>query len=63
MIPLDAFGWGSCSRCGSSREFTYEVQQCFRCGQLMEGNPGRHKVPLVANKAEIIALVATLDLS
>ncbi len=60
--PLDAFGWGRCSRCSGTREFTHQVEQCFHCGQLLEGAPGRHKnVALKPNKAEIIALVASLD--
>ena len=60
--PLDAFAWGRCPRCRKSREFTYRIEQCFRCGQLLEGDPGRHTLTLIANKGEVASLLASLDL-
>ena len=61
-VPLDAFGWGRCPRCRQSREFSHHVEQCFRCGQLLEGAPGRQgKILPAPNKAEVIELIASLD--
>lgn len=56
-VRLDAFAWGSCPRCRRSREFVHQVEQCFRCGQLMEANPGKHAVPLQMNKGKILELL------
>lgn len=37
IAPLDAFGWGRCRRCGASKLFTSVIEQCHRCGRLLEG--------------------------
>lgn len=61
-VPLDAFAWGRCPRCRRAREFTYRVEQCFRCGQLLEACSDRHKLVLIDDNDEISSLLASLNL-
>ena len=52
-VPLDAWGCGRCPRCRRASQFTRRFEQCRRCGQIMSGEPGKHKVPLIDNDAEL----------
>ena len=56
-VPLDAFAWGTCTRCRRSKAFHHVVEQCFRCGQLLAGGSKRHAVNLHDNRDEIAALL------
>jgi hypothetical protein len=62
QVLLDAFAWGRCPRCRRAREFTYQVEQCLRCGQLLEGDPSGFQLTLVDNCSEVASLLASLDL-
>jgi hypothetical protein len=57
---LDAWAFGNCTRCRKPREFTQLVEQCFHCGQILEGDPGRYTLNLADNRPEIIALLKSL---
>jgi len=57
-VPLGSANWGRCPRCQQGRTFAFEMEQCFRCGQLMHAVPGRNSTrPLLANLPDATALI------
>lgn len=60
LAPLDAFAWGKCPRCHASRQFTAVIEQCHRCGRLLEAK-SRHSLELADNRSVVEALLRTQE--
>ncbi|MCE9606461.1 MAG: hypothetical protein K8U03_16320 [Planctomycetia bacterium] len=60
VIPIDAFGWGTCYRCRASYEFNALIEQCSRCGQMLQAETKRHGNVLRDNSNRIRELLAQL---
>lgn len=56
VTALDAFAWGACPRCHASRQFTSVLEQCHRCGRLLEGR-SRHPLELADNRSGVEGLL------
>jgi len=60
-VPLDAFAWGQCGRCRKRSEFAAIVQQCSRCGRLMEGDGSFRSLLIPDNRPQIAMLLNALN--
>ena len=54
-------GWGSCPRCNKSYTFTALVEQCQKCGQVIEATNASFKVEMKDNRAAAYSLMEELQ--
>lgn len=60
-IQLDATAWGKCPRkCGKSQHFSNRIEQCYKCGQLIQAIDGKFCHELSDNESEIAAILEQL---
>jgi hypothetical protein len=54
-------GWGSCPRCKKSRTFAAIVEQCQKCGQVIEATNASFKVDMKDNRTAAYSLMEELQ--